>query len=105
VTGLALAMFIGLFGFGGHFLGWPDNNGAVQLGLAPRPGPKAYALDPAADDGPDRAAASSVPACRHSVSRRRAVAGADQIGRTLGAAGSGEASGRTTGSHNSSSRR
>ncbi|HZG47539.1 MAG TPA: hypothetical protein VEZ41_14930 [Allosphingosinicella sp.] len=33
MTGLALAMFIGLFGFGGHFLGWPDNNGAVQLGL------------------------------------------------------------------------
>jgi hypothetical protein len=33
VTGLALAMFIALFAFGGQLLGWTDVNGAVQLGL------------------------------------------------------------------------
>ena len=33
VTGLALAMFIGLFAFGGRFLGWPETHGSVQLGL------------------------------------------------------------------------
>jgi hypothetical protein len=33
VTGLALAMFIALFGFGGQLLGWTDHGGSVQLGL------------------------------------------------------------------------
>jgi hypothetical protein len=33
VTGLALAMFIALFGFGSQLLGWSDPRGSVQLGL------------------------------------------------------------------------
>jgi hypothetical protein len=31
--GLALAMFIALFGFGDKLLGWSDVSGNVQLGL------------------------------------------------------------------------
>ena len=30
---LALAMFIGLFAFGGQLLGWDNSGGQVQLGL------------------------------------------------------------------------
>ena len=26
-------MFIALFGWGGHFLGWQDTDGAIKLGL------------------------------------------------------------------------
>ena len=33
MAGLALACFIGLFAFGGRFLGWPDMNGSIQIGL------------------------------------------------------------------------
>ena len=33
MLGLALAMFIALFGFGGDLLGWSDPGGEVQLGL------------------------------------------------------------------------
>jgi hypothetical protein len=33
MVGLALACFIGLFAFGGQFLGWHDASGSVQLGL------------------------------------------------------------------------
>lgn len=33
MTGLALALFIGLFAFGGRLLGWDDDQGNVQLGL------------------------------------------------------------------------
>lgn len=33
MVGLALAMFVALFGFGHEFLGWRDPSGAVQLGL------------------------------------------------------------------------
>ena len=33
MMGLALALFIGLFAFGGRFLGWEDTQGSVQLGL------------------------------------------------------------------------
>ncbi len=33
MTFLALSMFIGLFAFGGSFLGWQDPNGQIQLGL------------------------------------------------------------------------
>ncbi len=31
--GLALAMFIALFGFGDKWLGWPEGDSHVQLGL------------------------------------------------------------------------
>ena len=31
--GLAILMFIGLFAFGGEFMGWNDPNGQVQLAL------------------------------------------------------------------------
>jgi hypothetical protein len=33
MAGLALAMFIGLFAFGGRYLGWPDTHGSIQIGL------------------------------------------------------------------------
>ncbi len=33
MLGLALCMFIGLFAFGGEFMGWQDPNGQVQMGL------------------------------------------------------------------------
>jgi hypothetical protein len=33
MAGLAVAMFIGLFGFGHEMLGWSDPNGNVKLGL------------------------------------------------------------------------
>ena len=33
MLGIALVCFIGLFAFGGNFLGWTDPNGKVQLGL------------------------------------------------------------------------
>jgi hypothetical protein len=33
MAGLALALFIGLFAFGGRFLGWPDTHGTIQIGL------------------------------------------------------------------------
>lgn len=33
MAGLALAMFIGLFGFGHEMLGWRDPEGHVQLAL------------------------------------------------------------------------
>ena len=33
MLGLAMAMFIALFGFGEQFLGWSDPAGKVQLGL------------------------------------------------------------------------
>jgi len=33
MVGLALAMFIGLFGWGGNYFGWHDPVGKVQLAL------------------------------------------------------------------------
>ncbi len=33
MMGLALAMFIGLFGFGAEMLGWSDPDGNVRLAL------------------------------------------------------------------------
>ena len=33
MLGIALVCFIGLFAFGGNFLGWTDPAGKVQLGL------------------------------------------------------------------------
>ncbi|WP_017669876.1 hypothetical protein [Blastomonas sp. AAP53] len=33
MAGLALAMFIGLFGFGHEMMGWSDPSGNVRLGL------------------------------------------------------------------------
>lgn len=30
---LALAMFVALFGWGGHYFGWPDPSGKVQVAL------------------------------------------------------------------------
>ncbi len=33
MTGLALAMFIALFGFGHELVGWADPGGSVKLGL------------------------------------------------------------------------
>jgi len=33
MAGLALAMFIGLFGFGHELLGWSDPGGRIQLAL------------------------------------------------------------------------
>ncbi|HYG29520.1 MAG TPA: hypothetical protein VD887_04815 [Allosphingosinicella sp.] len=33
MLGLALAMFIALFGFGHQLVGWSDPGGEVQLGL------------------------------------------------------------------------
>jgi hypothetical protein len=33
MVGLALAMFIALFGFGHELVGWNDPGGKVQLGL------------------------------------------------------------------------
>lgn len=33
VAGIALAMFIALFGWGSHYFGWSDPSGKVQLAL------------------------------------------------------------------------
>ena len=33
VVGIAIAMFIALFGWGGEYFGWTDPNGKVQLAL------------------------------------------------------------------------
>ncbi|WP_185829343.1 hypothetical protein [Sphingomonas ginkgonis] len=33
ITGLALALFIALIGFGGSYFGWDDPSGKVQLAL------------------------------------------------------------------------
>jgi uncharacterized membrane protein YjjB (DUF3815 family) len=33
MVGLAIAMFIALFGWGSRFLGWDDPDGKVQLAL------------------------------------------------------------------------
>jgi len=33
MMGIALGCFVGLFAFGGRFLGWNDPHGQVQLGL------------------------------------------------------------------------
>ena len=33
MTGLALAMFVGLFGFGEQYFGWQDPVGKIQLAL------------------------------------------------------------------------
>lgn len=33
VAGLAIAMFIALFGWGSEYFGWTDPNGKVQLAL------------------------------------------------------------------------
>lgn len=33
VAGIALAMFIALFGWGGRYFGWSDPSGKVQLAL------------------------------------------------------------------------
>ena len=33
MMGLALMMFVGLFAFGGDYIGWSDPNGSIQLGL------------------------------------------------------------------------
>jgi hypothetical protein len=33
VAGIALAMFIGLFGWGANYFGWQDPSGKVQLAL------------------------------------------------------------------------
>ena len=33
MTGIALAMFIALFGWGASYFGWQDPNGKVQLAL------------------------------------------------------------------------
>ncbi len=33
MIGLALAMFIALFGFGDQLVGWNDHDGAIRLGL------------------------------------------------------------------------
>lgn len=33
LTGIALAMFISLFAFGGAYMGWDDTNGQVQTAL------------------------------------------------------------------------
>jgi hypothetical protein len=33
MVGLALAMFVALFGFGHEIMGWRDPGGTVQLGL------------------------------------------------------------------------
>lgn len=33
MTGLALAMFLTLFAFGGKFMGWTDTDGNIQLAL------------------------------------------------------------------------
>ena len=33
MTGLALAMFVGLFGFGQQYFGWQDPVGKIQLAL------------------------------------------------------------------------
>ena len=34
MVGLAIAMFIALFGWGGRYFGWSDPDGKVQLALA-----------------------------------------------------------------------
>lgn len=31
--GIAIAMFIAIFAFGGEFMGWSDPNGKVQLAM------------------------------------------------------------------------
>jgi hypothetical protein len=33
VVGIAVAMFVALFGWGGEYFGWTDPNGKVQLAL------------------------------------------------------------------------
>ena len=33
VAGLAIAMFIALFGWGGSYFGWSDSSGKIQLAL------------------------------------------------------------------------
>ena len=33
MTGLALVMFIALFGWGAQYFGWQDPNGKIQLAL------------------------------------------------------------------------
>ena len=33
VAGIALAMFIALFGWGSRYFGWPDPSGKIQLAL------------------------------------------------------------------------
>lgn len=33
LTGLALILFIGLFAFGGEYMGWSDPHGQVQMAL------------------------------------------------------------------------
>ena len=34
MVGIAIAMFIALFGWGGRYFGWEDPDGKVQLALA-----------------------------------------------------------------------
>jgi hypothetical protein len=34
MVGIAIAMFIALFGWGGKYFGWDDPSGRVQLALA-----------------------------------------------------------------------
>lgn len=34
MVGIAIAMFIALFGWGSHYFGWEDPDGKVQLALA-----------------------------------------------------------------------
>jgi uncharacterized membrane protein YjjB (DUF3815 family) len=34
MVGIAIAMFIALFGWGGRYFGWSDPDGKVQLALA-----------------------------------------------------------------------
>ena len=33
VVGIAIAMFVALFGWGAHYFGWSDPDGKVQLAL------------------------------------------------------------------------
>ena len=33
LVGVATVMFVALFAWGGHYFGWQDPNGKVQLGL------------------------------------------------------------------------
>lgn len=34
MVGIAIAMFIAVFGWGAHYFGWEDPDGKVQLALA-----------------------------------------------------------------------
>jgi uncharacterized membrane protein YjjB (DUF3815 family) len=34
MVGIAIAMFIALFGWGGRYFGWDDPDGKIQLALA-----------------------------------------------------------------------